>query len=150
MQQKRLFYKVLPRTFIKLVLVSTTFALMTEPSKEDEVILEKEPYIHYPLCFCKNKENKLQALIDSGNRINAMRLAYISKIDLWVRCTNVRAQKINGSTLKTFGMILANFQVEDKIGQPWYFQETLLLAGTTIEVVLKMFFPTFSNADILF
>lgn len=32
---------------------------MTEASKGDEVVLKKVQYIHYPLSFRKNKENKV-------------------------------------------------------------------------------------------
>ena len=38
--------------------------------------------------------------------------------------TDVGAQKIDGSTLETFGMVLASFQVEDKLGRAQFFQET--------------------------
>lgn len=42
-----LFCKILPKTFKKLVLVLTTFALMTKASKENEIVLEKILYIYY-------------------------------------------------------------------------------------------------------
>ena len=50
--------------------------------------------------------------------------AYASKLGLKVRLTNVGAQKIDGSTLQTFGMGLVSFQVEDKLGRARSFQET--------------------------
>ena len=75
---------------------------------------------------------------------------YASKLGLKVRPTNVGAQKIDGSTLETFGMVLASFQVEDKLGRTRYFQETFLLADISVEVVLGMPFLTLSNADIQF
>ena len=37
--------------------------------------------------------------------------AYASKLGLRVHRTDVRAQKIDGSILQTFVMVLANFQV---------------------------------------
>ena len=37
------------------------------------------------------------------------------------RKTNVRAQKIDGSALETFGMVIADFQVEDKGGRLRFF-----------------------------
>ena len=80
--------------------------------------------------------------------VNAMTLGYASKLGLKVRPTDVRAQKIDGSTLKTFEMVLASFQVEDKLGRPWFFQETFLLADLSVEVVLGMSFLTLSNANI--
>lgn len=121
---------------------------MTRTNKEDEVILERVPCVYYLLRFCKDKENKVQALINLGSEVNAMTLAYSSKLGLWVRYTNVRAQKIDGSILKTFGMVLANFQVGDKFGKARFFLETFLLANTSVEMILKMPFLIFSNADI--
>ena len=57
---------------------------------------------------------------------------------------------IDGSTLETFGMVLANFQVKDKLGRARFFQETFLLADISAEVVLGMPFLTLSNADVQF
>ena len=64
--------------------------------------------------------------------------------------TNVRAQKIDGSILETFGMVLASFQMEDKLKRAQFFQETFLLADLSIKMVLWMSFLTFSNANVQF
>ena len=76
--------------------------------------------------------------------------AYASRLDLWVYHTNIRAQTIDGSTLETFEMVLASFQVKDKLGRTRFFQETFLLADISMEVVLGMPFLTLSNADVQF
>ena len=60
------------------------------------------------------------------------------------------AQKINGSHLDTFGMVIAGFSLQDKLGKVRFFQETFLVADTRMEVVLGMPFLTLSNADIRF
>ena len=73
---------------------------------------------------------------------------YTLKLGLKIRPIDVRAQKIDGSTLKTFGMVLASFQVENKLERPRFFQETFLLADLSMEVVLGMPFFTLSNANI--
>lgn len=64
--------------------------------------------------------------------------------------TNVKAQKIDNSILEIFRIIIANFQIEDKVGRPRYFQEIFLIAITKIEMVLEMFFFKFSNVDMSF
>ena len=87
-------------------------------------------------------------MIDSDSEVNAITPAYISKLGLNVHHTNVGAQKIDGSTHKTFGMVLASFQVENKLGRPRFFQETFLLAKISVKVVLGMPFLIFSNANI--
>ena len=103
---------------------------MTEAIKE--AILERVPCIRYPVRFQKNDINNVQALIDSGSKINAMTLAYASKLGLAVRKTEVGAQKIDGSPLVTFGMVIAGFQMQDKLGRDCFFQENFLLANTSM------------------
>ena len=76
--------------------------------------------------------------------------AYTSRLGLQVYRTNIGAQKIDGSTFEIFGMVLASFQLEDKLGRARFFQETFLLADISAEVVLGMPFLTFSNANIQF
>ena len=75
---------------------------------------------------------------------------YASKLGLKVYHTDVGAQKIDGSTLKIFKMVLASFQVEDKLRRIWFFQETFLLANISAEVVLDIPFLTLSNANVQF
>ena len=41
--------------------------------------------------------------------------AYALKLDFWVYRTNIGAQKFDGSTLETFGIVLVDFQVENKL-----------------------------------
>lgn len=76
--------------------------------------------------------------------------AYTSKLGLRIYHTNVGAKKIDGSTFETFRMVLANFQVENKLRRTCFFQETSLLADIRVQVVLKMPFLTFGNANIKF
>ena len=47
-------------------------------------------------------------------------------------------------------IVIAGFKVEDKLGRARFFQESFLLAETSMEVVRRMLFLTFSNANIQF
>ena len=114
-----------------------------------EVTLKRVPCIHYPLRF-RNNTTSIRALVDLGSEVNAMTPTYIAKLDLKVRKTNIGAQKIDGSTFETFGMVLAGFQIEDKLGRARFFQETFLLADINTEVVLGMPFLTLSNTNVQF
>lgn len=87
-------------------------------------------------------------MIDLGSKINVITSGYASKLGLKICHTNIKVQKIDGLIFKTFEMILASFQVENKLKKACFFEETFLLADISIEVVLEMFFLTFSNADI--
>ena len=122
---------------------------LTEVGQEDVAILNWVSCICYLIRFKKSKV-QVQAILDSGSEVNAMTLRYTSKLGLKVRITNVGAQKIDDSTCKMFGMVLASFQVEDTLGKAWFFQKIFLLADLNIEVVEKMPFLTFNIADIKF
>ena len=47
--------------------------------------------------------------------------AYVLKLGLHVYRTNVRAKKIDSSTLEIFGIVLTSFQVEDKLRKAQFF-----------------------------
>ena len=89
-------------------------------------------------------------MIDLGIEVNAMTSVYVAKLGLKVQKTNTRAKKIDCSTLDTFRMVLASFQVEDKLGKTRFFQETFLLADIGTEGVLGMSFLTPSNVNVQF
>ena len=75
---------------------------------------------------------------------------YVEKLSLKTEKTNVGAQKINGFALETFGMVIADFQVENKGGKPRFFQETFLIVNTKFEVILGMPFLKISNVKVAF
>ena len=112
-----------------------------------EKIVVRIPYIHYPVRF---QEEQVRALLNSGSEVNAMSPAYAERLGLKTWMTNVRAQKIDGSALETFGMVIANFQVENKSGRLRFFQETFLVANTRFKVILGMPFLKISNANVAF
>ena len=121
---------------------------VTETSKE----VVRVPCIHYPVRFQEDSEQEdqqqqVRALLDSGSEVNAMSPAYAKRLGLKTWKTNVGAQKIDGSALETFGMVIADFRVEDKSGRPRFFQETFLVADTKFEVILGMLFLKISNVN---
>ena len=89
-------------------------------------------------------------MLDRGSKVNVMSPAFAKKLGLKNWKTNVGAQKIDGSALETFEIVIADFQVEDKGGRPRFFQETFLVAETKFEVVLGMPFLKISNTDVAF
>ena len=115
-----------------------------------EEVVVRVPCIHYPVRFQEGQQQQVRALLDSGSEVNAMSPAYAERLGLKTWKTNVGAQKIDGSALETFGMVIADFQMEDKSGRPRFFQETFLVADTRFEVILRMPFLKISNADVAF
>ena len=59
---------------------------MTETSKEDEVPLQRVLCVYYPILF---KKKEVQALIDSGNEVNAMTSTYVSRLSLQIHRADV-------------------------------------------------------------
>ena len=88
------------------------------------------------------------ALLNSGSKVNAMTLAYLAHLGFTARVTNVVMQRIDKFSLAIYDMVIAAFQVVNKLGSFWFFQETFLLANISIKVILGMPFLTFSNADV--
>ena len=114
------------------------------------MILDRVPCIHYLMQFPKSKGATIQALIDLGSEVNIMTPAYAKQLGLQVQKTDIRAQKIDNLLLRTFRMVIAGFQVEDKLDRAHFFQESFLVANISMKVVLGMPFLTFSNVDIQF
>ena len=128
----------------KLAAVLTTSMLVTASSE----VLQHVPCISYLVQFQGDQAKKVRALIDSSRKVNAITPAFAAKLGLSIRPTSIGAQKIDGSTLKNYGMAIAGFLIQDKSGKAQFFEEIFLLADISIEVVLRMFFLALSNADI--
>ena len=85
-----------------------TSALVTDANKKAaKLILNQVSCIHYLVQFRKDKAD-IWALINSGSEVNAMTSAYAKNLGLQTQKTNIRAQKIDGSSLDTFRMVIAN------------------------------------------
>ena len=50
-----------------------------------------------------------------------MSSVFARKLSLHIQKTNVEVQKIDGSALETFGMLIANMKIEDKVGRSKFF-----------------------------
>ena len=75
-------------------------------NSDKEIMLNKIPCIHYSVWF---QEEQVEVLLNSGSNVNAMNPDFAWKLGFYIWKTNVRAQKINDSALKTFGMMIADF-----------------------------------------
>ena len=137
-----------------------TSTLVTEDSEEATLIsvkeLERVTCIQYPIVFPGGVTQDglalgpVSALLDLGSEVNAMHPAFAERLGLVVRTTNVGAQKIDGTTLETYGMVVAAFSVTDQADRIRFFEKTFLIANVSPDVVLGMLFFTLSGADIDF
>ena len=109
--------------------------------------LARVPCIRYPITFRK-KSVPVSALLDSGSEVNAIHPTFARELGLPIGITDVGAQKIDGTMLDTFGMVVAAFSVTNKANQVRFFEETFLMANVSPELVLGMLFLTLSGADV--
>ncbi len=79
-----------------------------------------------------------------------MSQAFTSQLSLKIQKTNVGVEKIDGTTLETYRMVVFTFSVLDKDSRERFFKGSFLLADVNPDVVLGMPFLTMSNADIDF
>ncbi len=73
-----------------------------------------------------------------------------TQLGLKIWKTNVKTQKIDGTTLETYGMIVFTFSVSDKDGRERFFVESFLLVEVKPDIVLEIPFLTINNADVDF
>ena len=88
--------------------------------------------------------------MDSESKVNAMSQVFAHKLGLKIWKTNIGVQKIDGTTLKTYRMIVSTFSVSDKDDGERFFEKNFLLADVKPDIVLQMLFLTISNANIDF
>ena len=132
--------------------VSATFTLVTVAREEAvgeslESNLARVLCIRYPINFGKKS---VSALFDSGSKVNTVYPAFAKVLSLPIRPTDVGVQKIDGTTLETYEMVVATFLVEDKTNRVKFFEETFLVANISPKVVLGMLFLTLGSADVDF
>ena len=142
LQTKRSLGKQVSWQAKKLVTVLATFTSVTKKKEK----LERVSCVQYSVTF----KDQTKALLDLRSKINAMSQAFAYQLGLAIWKTNVGAQKINGTTLKTYGIIFFTFFVSNKDGRERFFEESFLLVNIKPEIVLEMLFLTMSNANVDF
>ena len=68
--------------------------------------------IRYPINI---RKKSVLALFDSDSKVNAIHLTFAKEVGLPIRLTDVGVQKIDGTMLNTYGIVVAAFSVKDKI-----------------------------------
>ena len=92
----------------------------------------------------------VSALFNSGSEVNAIHPTFTQELGLPIRPTDIGAQKIDGTILETYKMVITAFSVMEKVNRVRFFEETFLVANVSLEIVLGMPFLTLSNADVDF
>ena len=124
----------------KLVSVLATSTLVTETREE---MVETAEAVEFAEVSKDGAESK-------GSEINAIYPTLARMLRLPIRLTDVGAQKIDGTMLDTFGMIVTAFSVTNKANRVKFFEEIFLVANISLEVVLEMPFLTLGSVDVDF
>lgn len=82
--------------------------------------------------------------------VNVMTPAYIAKLNFTTQKISIIAQKIDGLALEINGRVSAGSLLQNKLWRVQFFEKIFLLADTSMEVVLGMFFFSLSNANLWF
>ena len=133
---------------------------MTEDSEEAILVSVKElkwvTCILYSIGFLggvtqdSSALDLVLALCDSGSEVNTMHPVFPKTLGLVVQIINIGAKKIDGTTFKTYGMVVAVFLVTDQASRIRFFEENFLVANVSPDVVFGMLFLTLSGADVNF
>lgn len=90
---------------------------VNDARNEDVIILDRMPCIYYLVPFWKRSKKGTRTLINLDSEINAITPVCAKHIGLRTKYMNVRALKIDDLSLKTLQIVIANFQVIDKLGR---------------------------------
>ena len=89
-------------------------------------------------------------MIDLGSKVNTIYPTYAIKLGFYARKIDIDMQKIDGSHLDIFRIVIADYLVKKKLEKVRFFQEVFILANISLEVVLGIFFLTLNKANIRF
>ncbi len=79
-----------------------------------------------------------------------MSQAFAHQLGFKIWKTNVATQKIDSTTLETYGIVVSTFSMLDKDGREMFFEESILLADVKPDIVLGMPFLIMSNTNVDF
>ena len=138
-----------------LVTVARKKAVGENPGIAVEEAVDENPgsnlarvfYIRYHINF---RKKSMLALFDSDSEVNTIYLTFAKELGLPIRQTEVKAQKIDGTMLDIFRIVVVAFSIADKTNQIKFFKKTFLLANVSPEIVLGMPFLTLSGANVNF
>ena len=88
--------------------------------------------------------------MDLNSKVNIISLAFAAKLAFSILPIGISIEEIDGFALKMYGLVIAKFSISDKLSKTRFFEDTLSLAYTTMEIVLKKLLLVLNNVDIQF
>ena len=94
-----------------------TFTLITDTNRK--ATFKWVLFIWYLIWFHqiikKDKDKNMRALINLSSEVNIVHSTYVTKLGLHAKKIDVGEQKIDGSYLNTFKIVIANYLVKNKL-----------------------------------
>ena len=79
-----------------------------------------------------------------------MHPAFAERLGHILQTINVVAQKIDGTILEIYRIVVAAFSITDQADRVRFFEETFLVGNVNPDVVLRILFLILSGADVDF
>ena len=142
-------------TRVKKQLTALATSTLVTVAREEAVEDGKNPrsqlarvlYIQYLINI---KKKFMLVFFDWSSKVNAIYLTFAKELGLFIRPTDVGAQKIDDTMLDTYEIVIVAFSMKDKANQIRFLEETFLMANVSPEIVFKMPFFILGDADIDF
>lgn len=109
--------------------------------------LQYVPYISYIIQFSRNKIN---ALVDLGSEIHVLNSALAWSLNIIPRIANIGAQKIDGSSFRTYKMVYISFSLQDGCKTVRFFKKFFFLTDTNVKIVVRIHFLSSNNTNVKF
>lgn len=89
-------------------------------------------------------------LLDLDSEVNTIYLIFTQELRLPIKPTDIEVQKIDGTILNTFEMVVATFLMIDKANRIKFLKEIFLVANISLKVIFEILFLILNNADVNF
>ena len=89
-------------------------------------------------------------MINSRSEVNAIYATFVKELSFSIRPTEGGVQKIDGTTLDIYRMVVTAFPVTDKANRVKFFEKSFLVANISLGIVFEMLFFTLSDVNIDF
>lgn len=137
----------------KLVPAFVTFRLMNQANKKAKPKLFKKSGLQSLSCInylAQSDGFSILALIDSSIKINAMQPSLVTILDFSIFKINIWIQKIDSNMVKTCGIVIVRFQINNKNKNSCFFEETFLFADISMYIAFRISFLFLSNIKVNF
>ena len=111
-------------------------------TKELEQVMCIQYFIAFPDSITQDGLvlDPLSALFNLSSKVNVIHSTFVKKLGFLVQTINIDTQKIDGTTLESYRMVVAAFSMTNQVNKVKFFEKIFLVANIRPDVVLGMLF----------